>query len=131
MYYFAYGSNLNKKQMQERCPDSKPRFTVTLHNYKLVFLGWSPKWQGGVASIRPMRGEKVIGGIYEVTESCLKRLDICEGPTYTRKNIKVNTEFGDLVEVVTYVKIKQLEDTRPSPKYVSAIQQGYRDWGIV
>ena len=50
MYYFAYASNLNQKQMQERCPDSKPVFTATLPNYKLVFLGWSREWHGVTAS---------------------------------------------------------------------------------
>ncbi|TET49084.1 MAG: gamma-glutamylcyclotransferase, partial [Dehalococcoidia bacterium] len=41
MYYFAYGVNLNQKQMKDRCPDSKPLFTAVLPNYKLVFVGWS------------------------------------------------------------------------------------------
>ena len=131
MYYFAYASNLNKSQMQERCPDSQPKFTTTLHHYQLVFLGWSRQWRGGVASIKPFRGERVIGGVYEVTESCLKRLDNFEGPRYTRQNIKVNTELGDLVEVVTYVKTSELEETKPSAGYLSIIQQGYRDWGLI
>ena len=131
MYYFAYGSNLNKRQMKERCPEAKPLFTATLHHYKLVFLGWSRKWRGGVASIMPFRGEKVVGGIYEVSEACLKRLDNFEGPSYRRQNIKVNTELGDLVETVTYVKIRELEEGKPSPEYLSLIQQGYRDWGLI
>ena len=71
MLYFAYASNLNKKQMRERCPDSKPGFTATLPNYKLVFLGWSREWRGGKASIRLFRGEKVLGAIYDVSEQCL------------------------------------------------------------
>jgi len=33
MYYFAYGSNLNRKQMLERCPDAQPKFTASLPNY--------------------------------------------------------------------------------------------------
>jgi hypothetical protein len=57
MNYFAYSSNLNKKQMLERCPDSKPKFMATLHNYKLIFVGWSRQWRGGLASIKPFRGE--------------------------------------------------------------------------
>ena len=74
MYYFAYGSNLNKKQMMERCPDSKPVFTATLPNYKLVFAGWSRQWRGGVASIKSFRGDRVRGAIYEVSEQCLRQL---------------------------------------------------------
>ncbi len=37
MYYFAYASNLNRKQMAERAPDSKPKFIATLPNFKLTF----------------------------------------------------------------------------------------------
>ena len=59
MYYFAYGSNLSKKQMKERCPGSKPLFVATLPNFKLVFSGWSRKWMGSVATIKSFRGEKV------------------------------------------------------------------------
>ena len=131
MYYFAYASNLNKKQMQERCPEAKPRFTATLHHYRLAFLGWSRNWRGGVASIMPFRGERVSGGVWEVSESCLKRLDNFEGPTYSRQNVKLNTELGELVEAITYVKTKELTEAKPSAEYLATIQQGYRDWGLI
>jgi len=131
MYYFAYGSNLNRKQMQERCLDSKPKFIATLHNYKLVFVGWSRQRRGGVASIRISRGEKVLGAIYEVSEECLRRLDRYEGSDYHRLNVKVNNEEGEPVEAVTYINVRQTEETKPSPEYLSVIQQGYRDWGLI
>ena len=132
MYYFAYGSNLNQKQMLERCPDSKPRFTVTLHHYKLVFVGWSRQWRGGVASIKPFRGERVPGAIYEISEQCLRKLDSYEGypATYDRLNVKVNDEYGELIEAITYIKKGRVEETAPSAEYSSIVQQGYRDWGI-
>jgi len=133
MYYFAYGSNLNKKQMLERCPDSKPMFIATLHNYKLVFTGWSRQWRGGVASIKPFRGERVIGAIYEVSDRDLRRLDSYEGypSKYNRFNITVFDEDGEPIKAMTYIKSGQLEETQPSKEYLSLIQQGYRDWGIV
>ncbi len=88
MYYFAYGSNLSRKQMSERCPDALPKFAATLPNYRLIFTGWSRKWNGGVASIKPSKGEKVMGGVYEITERCLRKLDGYEGypTTYNRKH---------------------------------------------
>ncbi|MFC2005835.1 gamma-glutamylcyclotransferase family protein [Chloroflexota bacterium] len=133
MYYFAYGSNLNRKQMLECCPDSKPKFIATLPNYKLVFCGWSRQWRGGVASIKSFRGEKVPGAIYEISEQCLRRLDRYEGyPTnYNRLKIIVFDEDGEANEAITYIKTGQLEETRPSPEYLSTIQQGYRDWEII
>ncbi len=130
MYYFAYGSNLNRKQMLERCPDSKPMFVATLHNYKLVFVGWSRRWRGGVASIKPFRGERVLGAIYEVSEECLRRLDKYES-SYNRMNVRVFDEDGEPIEAITYIKTGQSEETQPSKGYLAVIQQGYRDWRIV
>jgi len=129
MYYFAYGSNLNRKQMQERCPDSKPLFTAVLPNYKLVFVGWSRKWRGGVASIKSFRGERVRGALYEVSEPCLQRLDRYESD-YKRFKVTVVGEDKELIEAITYIKAGQLEETPPSKEYLAVIQQGLRDWRL-
>ena len=133
MYYFAYGSNLNQKQMLERCPDSKPRFVATLPNYKLVFVGWSRQWRGGVASIKPFRGERVPGAIYEISDRDLRRLDRCEGypGDYNRLTVTVFNEKSEPIEAITYIKARQSEETPPSQEYLSIMQQGYRDWGLV
>jgi gamma-glutamylcyclotransferase (GGCT)/AIG2-like uncharacterized protein YtfP len=133
MYYFAYASNLNRKEMSERCPDAKPKFVATLPNHRLIFTGWSRQWHGGVASIKPLRGDKVIGGVYEISEKDSRLLDRYEGypSIYNRIDVVVFTEDGEPVKAVTYVKVEQSEETKPSPGYVAIIQQGYRDWGIV
>jgi gamma-glutamylcyclotransferase len=133
MYYFAYASNLSRKQMAERCPDAKPKFIATLPNYKLIFTGWSRQWHGGVASIKPLKGEKVMGGVYEISERNLRFLDKHEGypSIYNRREVFVFPEEGEAVKAVTYIKVEQSEETKPSPEYVATIQQGYRDWGIV
>jgi len=132
VYYFAYGPNLNRKQMLERCPDSKPRFFATLNNYKLVFVGWSRQWRGGVVSIKSFRGERVLGAVYEISETDLRRLDKYEGyPTnYNRIKVTVFSEDGEAIEAITYIKSGQLEETLPTKEYLVVIQQGYRDWGI-
>lgn len=133
MYYFAYGSNLNRKQMLERCPDNKPMFMATLPNYRLVFAGWSRQWRGGVATIKPFRGSKVPGAIYEISERDLRRLDSHEGypGSYNRLDVTVFDEDGNPIEAVTYIKAGQLEEAQPSKEYLSIIQQGYRDWGLI
>ncbi|MFC1979279.1 gamma-glutamylcyclotransferase family protein [Chloroflexota bacterium] len=133
MYYFAYGSNINRKQMLECSADSEPMFVATLPNYKLVFVGWSRQWLGGVASIKPFRGEKVIGAIYDISEGDLRRLDAYEGypRSSVRQNIKVFDEDGELIQAVTHIRAVQSEETRPSEEYLAVIQQGYRDWRII
>ena len=131
MHYFAYGSNLSRKQMLERCPGGKPRFTASLPNYKLIFTGWSRKWRGGTASIKRFKGERVTGALYEVSEGDLKLLDKHEGSEYGRLNVLAVTEDGDPVEAVTHIKRELSEETQPSREYLAIMRQGYKDWGIV
>ena len=134
MYYFAYGSNLSHKLMLKRCPDAKPKFKATLPDHKLIYAGRSRRWQnGGVASIKPSKGEKVVGGIYAISQECLDSLDIHEGypDTYQRKNVTVFSESGDSVEAITYVMVRQSDETKPSQKYLDIIREGYKHWRIV
>jgi gamma-glutamylcyclotransferase len=130
MYYFAYASNLSKKQMQLRCPESRPLFTAVLPNYKMVFTGWSRQWRGGKATIKSVRGEKVRGAIYEVSEACLRQMDKYEAG-YTRYNVTVFDEDSEPHQAITYVKAGQIEETLPSREYGAVIRQGYQDWGII
>lgn len=132
MYYFAYGANLNKKIMLERCPDSKPVFTAVLPNYKLVFADWSRKWWGGVASIKPLKGERVRGAIYEISDQCLRRLDRDEGypHSYNRLKVTVFDEDSEPIEAIAYIKAGQLEEASPSKEYLAVVQQGLRDWRL-
>ena len=53
MLYFAFGSNLNQKQMKKRCKDSKYIGCYSLKNYKLVFRNFY--LGGGVADIQKQK----------------------------------------------------------------------------
>jgi cation transport regulator ChaC len=118
--------------MLERCPGSQPRFKARLPNFKLIFTGWSRKWRGGTATIRRFGGEQVMGGVYEITERDLRKLDEHEGypAVYDRVTVLVIPEDGDAIEAVTYIKREQSEETQPSPEYLATIRRGYKDWGI-
>ena len=133
MNYFAYASNLNKKLMAQHCPDAKPKIVATLPNFKIVFTGFSRVRKGTEATIQGSKGDKVIGAIYEVTESCLRKLDKYEEApvNYKHLNVRVFTDSGEAIDAVTYVKARQEEEGKPSPEYLAVIQQGYRDWGII
>ena len=89
--YFAYGSNLNHKQMIIRCKDSRYIKSAFLEGYKLSFCAASRDY--GVANIVKKKDSKVSvpGGIWEISESDEKELDIYEGyPTlYTKDYFKV------------------------------------------
>lgn len=133
MYYFAYASNMNKKQMAGHCPEAKGRAVATLPNYKLIFTGFSRVRKGAVATIKGSKGDKVLGAVYEIDEAGLRKLDKHEGypANYKHLNVIVFTDKGEAFEAVTFIKAAQEEEGRPSPEYLAAIQQGYRDWGIL
>jgi gamma-glutamylcyclotransferase len=132
MNYFAYGANLNKKRMANIATASKPKFSAILPNYKLIFTGYSRTLKGGTASVKPIKGQRVSGAIYEVSEADLRKLDRDEEyPAMTNRiNIIVWTDANDPVEAITYIKKEQSTDTKPSPEYLNIIREGYRDWQI-
>jgi gamma-glutamylcyclotransferase len=131
--YFAYAHDLDRIRMKQRAPDSRPRVTATLPNFRLVFLGWSRQWKGGLATIRGTHGGKVAGGVYEISDQDLRRLDNLEGHPResSRISVTVFTEDGVALKAVTYLRTGQSEEAKPSAEYLAVIQQGYRDWGII
>jgi len=132
MYYFAYASNLSRRQMRERCPGAKPLFRARLPHHKLIFTGWSRKWRGGTATVRSSTGDVVAGALYEVSEADLRVLDRQEGipGKYDRLKIKVVTEDEDFVEALTHVRVDPADETKPTAEYLAIIQEGYKDWGM-
>ena len=65
MLYFAYGSNLNHYQMQERCKDCKYIKNTFLEGYKLSFCAVSRSY--GVANVVKKTGSKVPGGLWKIS----------------------------------------------------------------
>ena len=132
MYYFAYATDLNRRQLAKICPDSRPRFKAVLPNYKLIFTGWSRKMRGGTASVKPYQGEKVPGAVYELSDIDLRKLDreMVSPAERTRVTALVIDEDGDSANAAFYVNRTQSQETEPSREYLTEIQQGYRDWEI-
>ena len=87
-YYLAYGSNLNIRQMQMRCPGAKPVGTMVLKGYELLFKGSKT---GSYLTIEKKKGGKVPVGIWQVSEQHEKALDRYEGfPVfYYKKEIPI------------------------------------------
>ena len=119
--YGAYGSNLNLKQMQRRCPGAYPLYSFYLDNYSLVFKG--------VADL-----EKQVGGIsfmavYEITKLCEVALDMYEEypDVYKKKIVKRKIE-GKNRDIMFYVMRKKYNYAIPTIKYFNVIKEGYRNW---
>ena len=121
MFYAGYGSNLNKRQMEKRCPDSGKVASKLLKGWRLCFRG--------VADIVPENGLSVNLGIYSISKKCEKALDFYEDfPSLYRKEYFKFDEFNEYV--FTYVMNPGYGYGAPSKKYFDTIKQGYVDWGL-
>lgn len=124
MYYFAYGSNLNKEQMHMRCPAAKPVGRMTLPNARLVFRG--------VADVEYAEGESVVGGLWKITKACEEALDRYEGVKgglYRKEYVKIQVGKEKPRRCLVYVMNRETY-WEPSPFYAGVIRQGYKDFGI-
>ena len=80
MLYFAYGSNLHHFQMKRRCKDSIFK-KMSLKNHRLTFRS---KYRA--ADIESKKNSLVPGGLYEISKSDEKKLDVYEDyPTLYKK----------------------------------------------
>ena len=122
MLYFAYGSNLNHKQMKKRCKDSRFIKKIILKNYVLTFRS-----KYGAADIEKKKGKNVYGALYNISKSDERRLDIYEEyPTlYTKMYFKNNNKL-----IMTYLMGKKTKRTTPTFQYFGTIKQGYTDCRI-
>ena len=121
MLYLAYGSNLNKKQMSKRCPKARAIGKYILSGHVLEFRR--------VANIRKTTNlkDKIACGIWKITESCERALDIYEGypSLYGKKNIKLD----DGREVMTYFMNSGILSP-PSKEYLNTIQEGSKHFDL-
>tara|TARA_S200000501_G_scaffold318601_1_gene312479 strand:+ start:505 stop:912 length:408 start_codon:yes stop_codon:yes gene_type:complete len=122
MLYFAYGSNLNHIQMKRRCMDSLFLKKIDLNNFRLTFRS---KYKA--ADIEPKKNSKVLGGLFEISRSDEKKLDIYED--YPNLYIKYYFSHNGK-KVMTYVMAKKTEFRFPSEKYLNIIKKGYKDCNL-
>ena len=81
-YYVAYGSNLNLRQMNMRCPNSQLIATGFLKGYELLFRGHDGNC---FCTIEKSANSRVPVGIFKITERCKMALNLYEGyPTHYR-----------------------------------------------
>lgn len=129
-FYLAYGSNLNKGQMQHRCPEATAIGTAFIEGYRLLYKGSKT---GSFLTIEKKRGSKVPVGVWEVSEKDERRLDCYEGcPTfYYKKEIKITlNETGEEVDAFVYIMHEERSLGIPHIFYVRICEEGYRDFGF-
>lgn len=117
--YFAYGSNMDRSQMLERCPGSIYRGLARLDDYQLVFNRKGTYHTGAVASVIRAPGEVVHGVVWEVIVEEVLGLDRIENPdAYSRLAVSIEHESGRTIEAFCYVAHPEPSPPPPDPEYV-------------
>ena len=119
MLYFAYGSNLNIFQMKRRCKDSIFLKKINLKDFRLTFRS---KYRA--ADIEPKKNSIVQGGLFEISKSDEKKLDVYEDfPTLYKKHYF--NYYGK--KVMTYTMVKKTIFKFPTERYLNIVKRGYKD----
>ena len=119
MLYFAYGSNLNHFQMKRRCKDSKFIKKINLKGYILNFRS---KYRA--ADIEKKNNSIVPGGLYEISKSDEKKLDIYEDYPFLYKKYYF-LYYGK--KVMTYTMVNKTPFKFPTERYLNVVKRGYKD----
>ena len=119
MLYFAYGSNLNLFQMKRRCKDSVFLKKIILKDFRLTFRS---KYRA--ADIEPKKNSLVPGGLFEISKSDEKKLDLYEDYPILYK--KYYFTFSGR-KVMTYTMVKKTPFRFPTERYLNVVKRGYLD----
>lgn len=123
--YVAYGSNMDKDQMEKRCPGAKVFGKTYLENWTLTLPHY--------ANIERSKGKRTPVLIWEITSENEESLDSCEGyPSCYDKIDVIICVDGKLITAMAYVMTDEYKksDIKPRNGYVDQILQGYRDAGF-
>ena len=122
MLYFAYGSNLHHFQMKRRCKDSTFIKKINLKDFRLTFRS---KYRA--ADIEPKKNSIVPGGLFEISKSDEKKLDVYEDfpKLYTKIYFKYYNK-----KVMTYIMNHKSEFRYPTERYLNIVKKGYKDCGL-
>lgn len=122
--YIAYGSNLNREQMADRCPTARV-LGRSMMDGRLLFRGAR---EGAVATVEPCQGGSVPVLVWEITPADEAALDRYEGwPHFYRKET-VKVKLGSkTVRAMVYIMNEGRPLGQPSCYYYSVILEGYKD----
>lgn len=136
--YFAYGSNMSRQQMRQRCPDHECLGRAVLKDHALCFPHRSPISHCGVAGLAEAPGGAVWGVVYRLHDEDLAALDRREGydpaksldvNRYTRQIIRVLMD-GREVECFAYFARPEPGDHVPSADYLGTMVEGAEENGL-
>ena len=136
--YFAYGSNMSRQQMRERCPDHECLGKAVLKDHALCFPRHSTIRNCGVAGLVERTGAEVWGVVYRLHDEDLAALDRREGfdpaqplemNRYNRQTIRVLMD-GREVACFAYFARPEPGEHVPNSDYLGTIIEGAEENGL-
>jgi len=121
--YFAYGSNMDAKQMEERCPGAELVGEALLEGYGFAIN------ERGVATVVANAEKLVIGLVWVITRTHESTLDEKEGVrygTYTKKNMAVQMHNDDVCNALVYIA-KNSQQGKPRHGYLEKVVAALRN----
>ena len=126
-YYLAYGSNLNLKQMKERCPSAHLIGTSFLNGYRLIYKGTAD--DSSYLTIEAYDGACVPIGVFEVSKSDMLILDQYEDyPTIYSKKIVSLIFDNKEIKALIYIMNDGFDYHLPSQSYQDTCIKGYMNF---
>ena len=108
--------------MKRRCKDSIYIKKIDLKNFKLTFRS---KYKA--ADIEPKKDSFVPGGLFEISKSDEKKLDIYEDFPVLYKKFYFDY---DKKKVMTYTMVNKTPFRYPTERYLNIVKKGYSDCNL-
>lgn len=122
IFYIAYGSNMNHKQMADRCPGADFHGPGYVNDWILTMPSY--------ANIEPRQGERVPVVVWRISSDHEKTLDHYERypEMYIKKDLRVQLKNGEELRGMAYVMTPEYErkDQEIRPGYEEGILEAYR-----
>jgi len=125
MKYIAYGSNMVRSQMAQRCPGAKLIGAGYLEGAQLEF------YLHATVERSRIKDSRVPVVVWEITKDHEERLDRYEGfPTYyVKKRARVRMKDGSVIEGMVYV-MRLIRTAPPMASYLQGIRKAYQEFGM-
>ncbi len=125
MLYFAYGANLDRDGMRQRCPSAQAIGPAVLEGYRFM-IG-----SGGWGSVMPATGARVHGVLWRLTirdRAALDAFELRHSGLYDVRTVPVR-DGARRVPAMVYILWRRTPG-RPRPGYISLIVAAACSWGL-
>lgn len=127
-HYFAYGSNMLRQWLANRCPSSKVVGIASIADYELTFSKPSVD-KSGKATLEPCDAGRVHGVLYVISLSDQESLDRAESG-YDRRDVTVQTADQKVLQATTYFAKERDPKLMPYDWYAALIRAGAKQHGL-